>query len=52
MTMARFLTTSLPVRTVKSVRITVDWRKGRIRRIKVEYGKMHLTRRLLQALKW
>jgi len=49
--MPLFLSKSLPPRAVKSVRITVDWRKERIRRIKVEYGKVHLLRRLLQALR-
>jgi hypothetical protein len=50
--MTRFLSKFVLPRTVKSARITVDWRKGRIRRIKVEYGKVHLVRRVLQALKW
>jgi hypothetical protein len=50
--MTRSLKGPLRRHAVKSARITVDWRKGRIRRIKLEYGKVHLARRVLQALKW
>jgi len=50
--MARLIRRLGPPYAVRSVRVTVDWRKRRIRKIYVEYGKHHLLRRWLEALKW
>lgn len=48
--MPRFLSRLAPLYGTQSVRITVGWGKGRVRRIKVEYARPHLLRRLIEAL--
>ena len=40
-----------PLYGSQSLRVTVAWRKGRIRRLKVEYARPHLLRRLIEALR-
>jgi hypothetical protein len=50
--MVRFLKRRLvPLYGSQSLRVTVAWRKGRIRRIKFEYARPHLLRRLIEAVK-
>jgi len=34
---------------MQSVRVTVAWQQGRIRRIKLEYVRPHLIQRLINA---
>ena len=50
--MTRTLARLLPPYAVRSVRITVDWRKGRIRRLRVEYRKQPLLRRVINMVRW
>jgi hypothetical protein len=45
-----FIRRLLPPYAVQSARVTIYWRKGRIRRVRVEYGKLSLLRRLIQAV--
>jgi hypothetical protein len=47
--MLRFLTRFAPLHGTQSVRITVAWRKQRVRRVKLEYARPHLVRRLIEA---
>ncbi len=51
MSMPRFLSRLAPLYGTQSVRITVGWGKGRVRRIKIDYARPHLLRRLIEALK-
>ena len=48
--MPRFLSRLAPLYGTQSVRITVGWGKGRVRRIRVEYARPHVLRRLIEAL--
>ena len=50
--MFRSIARLFPPYAPRSVRVTVDWRKGRIRNIKVEYGKHHVVHRWLGSLRW
>ena len=50
--MIRFVARLLPPYAIQSVRVTVAWRKRRIRRIRVEYVKPRLIRRLIESVKW
>jgi hypothetical protein len=50
--MLRRLRDLLPPHPVNAARITVEWRKGRIRAVRVEVGKLHLLRRILRALRF
>ncbi len=50
--MFRSLARLFPPYAPRSVRVTLDWRKGRIRKVKVEYGNHHLLHRTLSSLKW
>ena len=49
--MPRFAKALVPLYGVQSLRVTVDWRKGGIRRVKLEYARPHLLRRSLDALR-
>jgi hypothetical protein len=49
--MPRFLTRLAPLYDTKSVRVTVTWRKRRVRGVKFEYATPHLLRRLINSLK-
>ena len=49
--MIRSVARLLPPYALESIRITVAWRKGRIRRIRVEYARPRLIRRLIESLK-
>jgi hypothetical protein len=48
--MPRLVNALLPFHQVQSVRVTVDWRRGRIQRVRLEYARPHLVRRILNAL--
>jgi hypothetical protein len=50
--MPRRLRDLLPPYAMRSVRVSVYWRKGRIRGVRVEYGKLPLVRRLFKTLGW
>jgi hypothetical protein len=50
--MPRFITQLAPFHGTRSLRVTVTWRKARIRRISFDYAKPHLVRRLLEGAKW
>ena len=50
--MARFLRRLPGPHAVQSVRVTVAWQRGRIRRIKLEYVRPHLIQRLINAVRW
>ena len=50
--MARFLRRPPGAHAVHSARVTVVWQRGRIRRIKLEYVRPHLIRRLINAVRW
>ena len=50
--MPRFTTRLAPFHGTQSVRVTVTWRKARIRRIRFDFTKPHLLRRMLEALRW
>lgn len=39
-------------RALRSVRVSVAWQGGRIRSVRLEYGRPHLVRRILSALRW
>jgi len=41
----------VPLYGTQSVRVTVAWRRGSIQRLKFEYAKPHLVRRLLEAMR-
>ena len=47
--MPRFMTRLVPLYGSESLRVTVAWRKGRIQRIKLEYARPRLLRRLIEA---
>ena len=49
--MPRFLTRLLPLHGTQSLRVTVTWRKGRVRGVKFEYARPGLLRRLINAMK-
>ena len=49
--MPRFVKALVPLHGTQSVRLVVDWRGGRIRRVALEYVRPHLLRRLLHAAK-
>ena len=49
--MLRFMTRLVPLYGTQSLRVTVAWRRGRIQRIKLEYARPHLLRRLIEAVK-
>ena len=49
--MPRFITRLAPFHGTQSVRVTVTWRKARIRRVSFEYATPHLLRRLLAGLR-
>lgn len=42
----------LPPYAVRSVRVSLYWRKGRVRGVDVKYGKLPLLRRLFKSLGW
>ncbi len=50
--MLRRLRDLLPPYAMRSVRVSVYWRKGRVRGVRVEYGKLPPLRRLFRALGW
>jgi hypothetical protein len=50
--MPRFMTRFAPFHGTTSLRVTVTWRKSRIRRVRFDYAKPHLLRRLLEAVRW
>jgi len=50
--MPRFLTQLAPFHGTQSLHVTVTWRKARIRRVRFDYAKPHLIRRLLDAVRW
>lgn len=47
--MPRFVKAQAPLHNTQSIRLVVDWRGGRIRRVTLEYVRPHLLRRLLEA---
>ena len=47
--MPRFVKALAPLHGTQSVRLVVDWRGARIRRVRLEYVRPHLLRRLLGA---
>jgi len=47
--MPEFMTRLAPFHGTQSLQVTVTWRKARIRRVRFEYAKPHLIRRLLEA---
>ena len=47
--MPRFVKALVPLHDTQSIRLAVDWRRGRIRRVTLEYVRPHLFRRLLEA---
>ena len=49
--MPRFLTRLVPLHDTQSLRVTVTWRKRRVRRVRFEYARPHLLRRLIEAFK-
>jgi hypothetical protein len=49
--MPGLITRLFPLYGTQSVRVTVAWRKRRIRRVKFEYARPHMFRRLTEALK-
>jgi hypothetical protein len=49
--MPRFVTRLVPLYGTQSLRVTVAWRNGRVRRIRLEYARPHLLRRLIEAVK-
>jgi hypothetical protein len=49
--MPRFLTRLVPVHGTQSLRVTVTWRKRRVRAVKFEYARPHLLRRLINAMR-
>ena len=49
--MPRFITRLAPLHGTQSLRITITWRRARIRTVRFEYAKPHLLRRLLEAIK-
>jgi hypothetical protein len=49
--MPRFVKALVPLHGTQSMRVTVDWRKGRIQRVRLEYGRPHLPRRLIDAMR-
>ncbi len=49
--MPRFLTRFVPLHGTQCLRVTVTWRKRRVRRVKFVYARPHLLRRLIEALK-
>lgn len=50
--MPRFIRRLAPFHGAQTVRVTVTWRKARIRRVRFDYAEPHLLRRLLDAVKW
>jgi hypothetical protein len=52
MRMARLLRRLPGPHAVRSARVTVSWERGRVRRIRVEYVRPHLIRRLINAVRW
>jgi hypothetical protein len=49
--MPRLLTRLVPLQGTQSLRVTVTWRKRRVRAVRFEYSRPHLLRRLINALK-
>jgi hypothetical protein len=49
--MPRFVTRLVPLRGTQSLRVTVTWRRRRVRSVKFEYARPHLLRRLINAMK-
>ncbi len=47
----RLATLAIPLFGTRTVRVTVTWRRGRIRRFRIEYVRPNLLRRLLDSLK-
>lgn len=47
--MPRFVNGLVPLHGSQSIRLVVEWSRGRIRRVALEYVRPHLLRRLLQA---
>lgn len=47
--MPRLVKALVPLDNTKSIRLVVDWRRGGIRRVTLEYVQPHLLRRLLEA---
>ena len=41
----------IPLYGTESLRVTVAWRRGRVQRLKFEYARPHLLRRLIDAVK-
>jgi hypothetical protein len=48
----RFLRRLPGPHAVRSARVAVTWQRGRIRRIRIEYVRPHLIRRLINFLRW
>lgn len=49
--MPRFITRLAPLHGTQSLRVTVTWRRARIRRVSFEYATPNLFRRLLEGLR-
>ncbi len=49
--MPRFLSRLAPLHGTQSLRVTVTWRKQRVRGFKFEYARPHLLRRLINTLR-
>ena len=49
--MPRFVKALVPLHGTQSIRLVVDWRRARIRRITLEYVRPNLLRRLLHAVR-
>lgn len=47
--MPQFVKALVPLHGTQSVRLVVDWRGARVRRVRLEYVRPHLLRRLLEA---
>jgi hypothetical protein len=50
--MARFPKHLPGLHAMRHVRVTVAWQRGRVRRIRLEYERPHLVRRLINAVRW
>jgi hypothetical protein len=50
--MIRFVKRRARRRSIRTTRVTVAWQRGRVRRIKLEYVRPHLIRRVYNAVRW
>ncbi len=49
--MRRLVRRFAPFRGTESLRLTVSWRGTRVRRVKLEYLKPHMLRRVVEAVR-